>query len=571
MHVEVFHEIALMLLIAAGVGVLGAIARQPVIVSFIAVGILAAALFDSGAETMAQISFLAELGIAILLFLVGLKLDVRLISSLGPVALATGLGQVAFTAFFGFLIGLALGLDPVTAVYVAVALTFSSTIIIVKLLTDKRELETLHGRIALGFLIVQDIVVVIAMVVLSTLGIGGGEDDGLGQLAMVLAGMVGMLAAMALFIRYAAEPVMARFAQTPELLIIYAIGWAAAAAAVGDLVGFGKELGGLAAGISLGSTSYREMISARLASLREFLLLFFFLSVGAMLDLSTIGGDLFNAVVFSLFVLIGNPLIVIVIMWWMGYRTRTGFLAGLTVAQISEFSLIFMAMGLTLGHIDGSAVALVTLVGLVTIAMSVYMITYSHELYRLAEPFLKPLDRRRSQEPDFEGDAEEPADIILFGLGRFGTRLYERLVDAGLSVLAVDLDPAVVRRRRAEGFRVRYGDVTEQEFWQELPIGRASWVVLSVPFGVIRLAETDPKSGLLAAVRTHRFQGRIALTARDEEERQQLVADGVDLVLYPFDDAAQSAATAIADLVDPTPGAAPEPDAEKSDKATEPA
>lgn len=563
MHVEVFHEIALMLLIAAGVGVLGAIARQPVIVSFIAVGILAAALFDSGAETMAQISFLAELGIAILLFLVGLKLDVRLVASLGPVALATGLGQVAFTAFFGFLIGLGLGLDPVTAVYVAVALTFSSTIIIVKLLTDKRELETLHGRIALGFLIVQDIVVVIAMVVLSTLGIGGGEDDGLGQLAMVLAGMVGMLAAMALFIRYAAEPVMARFAQTPELLIIYAIGWAAAAAAVGDLVGFGKELGGLAAGISLGSTSYREMISARLASLRDFLLLFFFLYIGATLDLSTLGDDIWAAAVFSLFVLIGNPLIVIVIMSVMGYRARTGFLCGLTVAQISEFSLIFMAMGLALGHVTESAVGLVTLVGLVTIALSVYMITWSHQLWDRIGPVLRMFDPKprrlataESRRDDEDDDAAPEADVIVFGLGRLGARMLTRLEDAGYRVMGVDLDPRVVRHQRSRGRNVIYGDATEQDFWADLPLERARWIVLTVPYDVIKLTETDAQSGLLAAIATHRYQGRVALVARDAAQATLLEGKGVDLVLQPFDDAATAAAERILAADDHAPAPA---------------
>jgi Kef-type K+ transport system membrane component KefB len=346
---------------------------------------------------VAQIRFLAELGVAILLFLVGLKLDWRLVRALGPVAVATGLGQVAFTSGFGFLIGLAVGLDVVTSIYVAVALTFSSTIIIVKLLSDKRELETLHGRIALGFLIVQDIVVVLAMVVLSTLGVGKAESNAWDLLG-VLAGMLGMIVALALFVRYAAEPIMARFARTPELLVIFAISWAAAASALGDIVGFGKELGGLAAGVSLGSTTYREMVAARLAALRDFLLLFFFLSVGTTLDLSTLGQDLGSAAIFSLFVLVGNPLIVVVIMGVMGYRARTGFLCGLTVAQISEFSLIFMAMGFTLGHVDESAVGLVTIVGLLTIALSVYMITYSHQLYEWAKPFLAPLDfgRRRA-------------------------------------------------------------------------------------------------------------------------------------------------------------------------------
>ena len=222
----VFQEIAWLLIGATAVGLLGAMLRQPVIVSFIAVGIAAAALFDSSTETASQVAFLAELGVAILLFLVGLKLDWRLVRTLGPVALATGLGQVVFTAGIGFFIGVALGLDVLTSTYVAIALTFSSTIIVVKLLTDKRELETLHGRIALGFLIVQDIVVVLAMVVLSTVGIGAAEGQkGVGGIISILGSLVGVLVLLAVFVRYVANPLMARLARTPELLVIAAIVW----------------------------------------------------------------------------------------------------------------------------------------------------------------------------------------------------------------------------------------------------------------------------------------------------------------------------------------------------------
>lgn len=546
----VFNEIAWLLLAAAAVGLLGAALRQPVIVSFIAVGIAAAAFFESSAETASQIRFLGELGIALLLFLVGLKLDWRLVRTLGPVALATGLGQVAFTAGVGYPIGLALGLDWLTSLYVAVALTFSSTIIIVKLLSDKRELETLHGRIALGFLIVQDIVVVLAMVVLSTIGIGTAQaQGGLAQLLTIGASLVGVVAVLVLFVRYLADPLMAWLARTPELLVIAAIGWAATAAAIGDTIGLGKELGGLAAGVSIGSTPYRDMVAARLSALRDFLLLFFFLSIGATLDLSTLGQDFTRATVFSIFVVIGNPLIVILIMAGMGYRARTGFLAGVTVAQISEFSLVFMAMGFSLGHVDQSAVGLVTLVGLVTIAGSVYMITYSHQLYAWLRPFLRPFDFGSWREAVAENDAGKPTvDVIIFGLGRFGGQLLRRFEDAGYNVLGVDLDPQAIRRFAGEGYQVLYGDVTEQEFWAELPLTQARWVVLSLPHGTTFLTETDPHSGLLAAIRTHRFGGRVAITARDDEEARRLAEGGVDLVLYPYDDAATSAAKQITDL-----------------------
>lgn len=550
MHDVVFSEIAWLLLGAAALGLVGTMLHQPVIVSFIAVGIAAAAFFQSSPETASQIGFLAELGVALLLFLVGLKLDWRLVRTLGPVALATGLGQVGFTAGFGFLIGLGLGLDALTSLYVSVALTFSSTIIVVKLLSDKRELETLHGKIALGFLIVQDIVVVLAMVVLSTIGIGAAEArGGVAALGIAVASLVGMALLLALFVRFVADPLMGRLARTPELLVIAAIGWAAAAAAIGDAVGLGKELGGLAAGVSLGSTPYRDMISARLAALRDFLLLFFFLSIGASLDLATLGDDFGRAIVFSLFVLIGNPLIVLLIMAYMGYRARTGFLAGLTVAQISEFSFIFMAMGLSLGHVDAAAVGLVTLVGLVTIALSVYMITYSQPLYLRLKPLLKPFDFGRWRE-DAAEEAEEPAvDIVIFGLGRFGSQLLRRLDDAGYNVLGVDLDPKEVAQFSRQGYRVRFGDVTEQEFWAELPLANVRWIVLSVPYGTILLTETDPRSGLMTALKSHRYAGRVAITARDEAEGRQLEeSGGVDLIFYPFDEAAVSAARQIADL-----------------------
>lgn len=329
---SVFYEIALLLVVAAGVGLIGHLLRQPLIVSFIVVGILVGPAGMDIVRSGEHIELLAQLGIALLLFLVGIKLDVKLIQSLGVVSLMTGLGQVAFTSIIGFFIALALGLDPVTSLYVAVALTFSSTIIIVKLLSDKREVDSLHGRIALGFLIVQDIVVVFAMIVLSALGVGGQEDAGVREILTVLLAGIGMLALVLVFIRWIANPLTAILARSPELLISFGIAMAAMFAAAGDMFGLGKELGGLLAGVALASTPYREAISARLSPLRDFLLLFFFIGLGSRLDLSLLGENVPAALIFSVFVLIGNPLIVVVIMGLMGYRKRTGFLAGLTVA-----------------------------------------------------------------------------------------------------------------------------------------------------------------------------------------------------------------------------------------------
>ena len=560
----IFYEIAALLVLAAAVGFAGLLARQPLIVSFIAVGILAGPSVLDIARSDEHIDLLAELGIAVLLFLVGLKLDLNLVRTLGPVALMTGLGQVAFTTVFGFLIGLGLGLDTVTSLYVAVALTFSSTIIIVKLLSDKREIDSLHGRIALGFLIVQDLVVVLAMIVLSAVGAGAGGDRAMTDALLVFVYGAGMLLGVGLFVRFVANPLVERLSRAPELLVSFAIGWAALLAAVGHYLGFGKELGGLLAGVSLASTPFREAIAARLASLRDFLLLFFFIALGAALDLSILGQNVGAALVFSAFVLIGNPLIVLAIMGAMGYRKRTGFLAGLTVAQISEFSLIFMAMGVSLGHVTDSALGLVTLVGLITIAASTYMITYSHQLYDRLEPLLAPFERRSAGRVEDDAHVAGPAyDIVVFGLGRYGLGIAKQLTGAGRRVLGVDFSPVAVRYARTHGLTVLFGDATDPEFLAHLPLSGVAWAVSAVPEHDTGITHDDPRRSLIRTLDGLHFKGRIAVSAHSDEAVDSLRTAGADLVLMPFRDAAAQAASLILDGVSPPPIETADPQGQK--------
>ena len=539
---SVFYEMAALLVLAATVGFIGQTLRQPLVVSFIAVGILAGPSALGIARSEAHIDLLAELGIAVLLFLVGLKLDLALVRRLGRVALMTGLGQVVFTAALGFVIGVGLGLSALTSLYVAIALTFSSTIIIVKLLSDKKEIDSLHGQIALGFLIVQDVVVVLAMIVLSAMGVGGAEGGALGDILLVLLYGGALLAVVILFVRYVATPLVQRLAEAPELLVAFALAWTTLLAAVGHYLGFGKELGGLLAGVSLASTPYREALAARLASLRDFLLLFFFIGLGAALDLSILGAQIVPALVLSVFVLVGNPLIVLAIMGAMGYRKRTGFLAGLTVAQISEFSLIFMAMGVTLGHVDRDALGLVTLVGLVTIAASTYMISYSHRLYGVFEPVLGVFERSHAGRGE-AADTAKPrrADAVVFGLGRYGGAIAERLSARGWHVLGIDFDPGVVRQWRERGLDVVYGDASDPELLSLLPLARARWIVAAVPDHQGGVTHEDPRHVLLRGLAEQGFAGRTALAVHHEDSARALDAAGVDLVLSPFRDAADQA------------------------------
>jgi Kef-type K+ transport system membrane component KefB len=547
---SVFSEFATLLLMSAAAGLVSLWLRQPVLIAYIVIGITAGPAVLGVVTAHDQIALLAQVGVAVLLFVVGLKLDLQHIRHIGPVALATGLGQLAFTIVIGFLIVMAMGKGWVEALYVAVGLTFSSTIIIVKLLSDKRELESLHGRIAVGFLIVQDLAVVVAMMVMSALR--GNEDAGVETALLPLMGSLGLrigvaLVAMYLLMRYVLPKLVARMAQSQELLLIFAIGWGTGLAAIGEWAGFSKEAGAFLAGFSLASTHYRDAINARLTGIRDFLLLFFFIDLGAKLDFSTLGGEVLPAVVLSLFVLIGNPLIVMAIMGYMGYRKRTGFLCGLTVAQISEFSIIFVAMGISLGHIDSGALGLTTLVGLITIALSTYMILYSHLLYEKLAPWLGIFERKRPYRElavSTERHDLQEADVIVFGLGRYGSRLALGLKAAELKVLGVDFDPEIARSLRRHGLTVRYGDGIASEFMETLPLKGTRWVVSTLP-------DLASNRDLLRGLRELHFTGEVAVVAREEFDGTALKKLGVSTVLYPMRNAVDHAVDALTAMIRP--------------------
>ena len=477
---EIYQEFTLLLFIAVVVGYISMLLRQPLLIAYLAVGIIVgpSALGIVSAHT--QIDLLAQWGITILLFVVGLKLDLRIVRSLGPVALATGLGQLTFTILIGFGLTLLLGFSPIDALYIAIALTFSSTIIIVKLLSDKGELEALHGRIAMGFLIVQDIAVVLAMLGLN-LTIPTAEDQMIAPLYGLGISIVFMVGVLPVLMRYVIPPLMRSLSRSVEMLMLFAIAWGTLLAAGADVLGLSKEVGAFLAGFSLANTAVKDVITSRLTSLRDFLLLFFFIYMGEQLNLELIGDNVFPALVLALFVLIGNPLIVMVIMGIMGYRRRTGFKAGLTVAQISEFSIIFVTMGLSLGHISEQVLGLVTLVGILTITTSTYMILYSQQLFDRVKDWLSPFERSIAyRELDDLGE-ESASPIIVIGLGRLGRRIATQLMERGEQVIGVDIDPSRVERSQAEGIHAVFGDAEDVEFLSHLPVHNAKWIISTLP------------------------------------------------------------------------------------------
>jgi Kef-type K+ transport system membrane component KefB len=421
----VFEQIALVLAVCVAAGGLAVLLRQPLLVGLLIAGVLVGPGAFGLVEATPEVELLGEIGIALLLFVVGLKLDPRLVRRLGPVVLLAGSIQVSLTALAAFGIAWAFGVDLIGSLYLAAAMAFSSTVIVVKMLTDRRELEQLHGRIAVGILIVQDIVVVLLMIGLATVdpesGIGLASQAG----AVVLRGLA-LLAIVFAAARWVLPHVTPVLARQGELLVLASVTWAVVVAALAIVLGFSGEVGAFLAGTALASSEYRDAISGRLSALRDFLLVFFFIDLGVRLELGGVE-DLLLVAALSAFVLVGKPLLVAVITTRLRFRARVGVRSGLTLAQISEFSLILVALGVSIGHVDGRVVGLVTGVALVTITASTFLSSRSEVFVPRLSPLLERFERPPVRPEGPEAGALPDPTVIVLGLGRLGRTVVTEL------------------------------------------------------------------------------------------------------------------------------------------------
>lgn len=544
-RMSLFQEVAILLALSALFGGLAVKLRQPLIITYILVGILAGPAVLGLSGDHAQLELLAEIGITVLLFVVGLKLDARLIRTLGRVALTAGLVQIALTFAFGYGLCLLLGLQGLEALYIAVALTFSSTVIIVKLLSDKGETDSLHGRLTMGILIVQDIAVVLAMLLLNLFDPRVTANHGLHLLwlaGVLLGGGLALYAVM----RYALPRLLTSISRSPELLMLCAVAWGTLLAGIAESQGLSKELGAFLAGFSLASTPLREAIASRLTSLRDFLLLFFFLYLGIQLDFSHIHGQLWQAGALALFVLLGKPLLVMLIMAWLGFRKRTGFVTGLTLAQISEFSIILVAIGVGLQQVSPSALGLTTLVGLISITLSTYMILYAQSLFSRLSPWLELFERKiphRESVTDHPPEHAQP-DILIYGMGRYGRELARQLENEGMRVLGIDFDPEALIQARKEQLDVCYGDAEDVDFLNHLPLRQARALVSTIP-------QREVNACLLRALHSLSFGGQITLSAFHDDDAEAFHRTGGAKVLRPYIDAAELAARRLLEDIAP--------------------
>lgn len=497
--------------------------RQPPIISYILAGIVLSPYGLNVVRSHDGLEIFSQMGVSFLLFMVGLSLNPKIVREVGKVAAVTGIGQVIFTSLIGFAIGIALGFAPLTALYLAVALTFSSTIIIMKLLSDKGDLESLYGRISIGFLIVQDLVAMLILIGVTSLSGGESLAD-----TLLIAG--GRLFAFVLLIGFVGMVLMPRLlrsvAQSQELLLLFSIGWCMAAAAFCQIMGLSIEIGALAAGIVLSLSPYRFEVAAKLRPLRDFFIVLFFVLLGSQMVFEGFREQLPAILALSAFILIGNPLIVLFLMGMLGYGRRNSFRAGLTVAQISEFSFILIALGIRMGHLSPEILSLVTFVGLLTIAGSTYFILYADVLYRLMERPLSVFERKGPKVDDHLSMHADAHDILLLGYERIGLNVLRSLQMTKRSFLVVDYNLETVRILSGQGIDCRYGDLADGELLDELNFGAAKMIVSTI-------RDFDTTVMLVRRARTANPDAIVIVLSQQVDQALYLYEAGASYVITP--------------------------------------
>lgn len=473
-----------------------------------------------------EIELFSKIGVATLLFIVGLSLNPDVGREVGKPSLYVGIGQVLFTSIIGYFLVLMLGFSSITSLYVAAALTFSSTIIILKLLADKGDIGKLYGKISVGMLLVQDLVATLILVVVTVWSSAEGVASGQVSLkiAMLLLWALTVGVALYLISKYFLPHLTKWFAGNQELLFTFSLAWGLGLAALFQAMGFSVEIGALVAGITLAASPFAYEIGARLKPLRDFFILLFFILLGAQMVLANLGALLLPALVLSLFVLVGNPLIVVIILGLLGYRPRTSFMTGLTVAQISEFSLILVALGLAVGHLNTEAVSLVTLVGIITITVSTYMILYADAIYKKFKWLVKIFIWRQSHRE--KNVVEGAAEMIIFGYDRVGHDFVVAAQKLKADYLVVDFNPRSVAKLQTAEIPFCYGDAEDVEFLQEISFTQSKMVISTIP---------DFKTNLLLVsfYRQHNSEGIIIVISHDIKQARELYLVGASYVVMP--------------------------------------
>ncbi len=525
MEQSIFFQLSLILALAAGISVTFKYLRQPLIIGYILTGFLVGPSLLNLVHNHDAFSSFSQIGIALLLFVIGLGLNVGIIRATGkPVLLAflmvtLGVGSVAFG------VSTLLGLSRADSLILSVALLFSSTIIVITSLSDKREQSRLYGQIAIGILLVEDILATVALLFVSAQGGQGAHGGSMGASGFGMLLLRGAVLAVALLIcgSFLLPRTIHVFAKSQELLYIFALAWAFGIASIFWWYGFSLEVGALFAGVSLAHLPYAKEISTRLKPLRDFFIVLFFVELGQTLNLNNISSAIVPALVLSLVVMIIKPLMIQTSLGLLGYTKQTGFKAAAHLSQISEFSIVLAVLAVSTGVANPRIATIVTLTAIITIVGSAYLMKYDNSLYRL---FRGPLSLFERVQTRREVRALKNYPLVLLGYRKGGYEFVRTFREMKKRYIVIDYDPEVAELLEHQHINHLYGDVTDLELLDEISLHESELVVSTI---------TDVTTNMML-IKHIMARGRETIFvchASSLDEATQLYDKGASYVLLP--------------------------------------
>ncbi len=520
MGYSLFYDVGIAVAAATILAVIFNLLKQPTILGYIVAGLLIGPVLGIVKDTAVLGNF-SEIGIALLLFIIGIELDIKRIKQLGLSSLGVGFLQVLITAVISYFLATMVGFSPLQAIYVGLIVTFSSTMVVIKLLSDKNELDSLHGGLVLGILIVQDLLAVLAMALLGT--ISNFTPAAIG--AVVGKGAVLILSAIAA--GYLLNKVMKYAVRSKELLFIFALSVCMVFAAWAAFLDYSLAIGAFVAGIILGNTQYNYEVAGKVKPLRDFFLTLFFVSLGMQITLSNSNGLLAKTAAAALMVVVLKPVITFLITKAFRFGNRTALLASAQLGQVSEFSLIIVAGGISLGHIGKEFFSITALLTMATFALTAYVIKFDNAIYSALGPFMRVFERLSAKEEHLSSLPKKlKGHIIVFGVYKMGGKLIQLLRQKKEKIVVLDYNPEKIRDLIKEGVNCICSDMGNWDIDKMLEYRAAKAIISTV-------RDKDNNLALIGRIRASGSKAAIIVAAFSEEEAVELYKKGADYIVLP--------------------------------------
>lgn len=517
---DVFTQLSLVIVVAGAVSILMRLLRQPLIMGYILTGILVGPTFLHLIHEKDAFETFSEIGIALLLFIIGLELSVTAIRRLGKPVFITAVALLGIMVSIGYLIGTAMHFTTTEAILTGLALFFSSTIIIAKVLSDKKQLTRLNGQLAIGVILIDDIIATFALLYVTT-NTGSGLDL-LDISFLVLKGV--MTAAVLALLGTKILPRFTKFiASSQELLFIFALAWGFGIAALVNAIGFSVEVGALFAGVTLAHLPYVHQIGAKLKPLRDFFIILFFISLGESLELANLTSAIVPALILSAVTLVIKPLVVMTSLGLLRYTKRTSFMTSINLSQISEFSIILIVLAHSAGMVSAQLSAIITLVAIITIATSTYLMKYDDAIFRRFEKHLHLFERSVINESQHRAKAYP---LVLFGFLNGGDKFLKTFHAMRHRFVVVDYDPEVIEELERKHIEFLYGDATDPELLADIDFEKAKLVVNTIADHYVNIA-------LVRYVHRHNPDAIMICYSNDHNEAAELYRLGASYVMLP--------------------------------------